>query len=64
VSLEGTLRSLARVAFYDLRKLFDEGGRPLEIGQLDDDIAMAMEGIEVVETWTGSGEGRGLCSLL
>jgi len=57
LSLERTLQSIARSALYDPRKLF-HAGRPKDITELDDDTAMAIEGIEVVETYAGTGEER------
>jgi phage terminase small subunit len=58
LSLERILQSIARSALYDPRKLFHADGRPKDITELDDDTAMAIEGIEVVETYAGTGEER------
>lgn len=58
IDLEATLVSLARVAFADVRKLFHNDGRPKDVSELDDDTAMAVEGIEVVENYAGTGEDR------
>lgn len=58
IDLEATLVSLARVAFADVRKLFHDDGRPKDISELDDDTAMCIEGIEVVENYAGTGEDR------
>jgi phage terminase small subunit len=58
VSLERTLKAIAQTAFYDARKLYDANGAPIPIHELPDDVAMAIEGIEVVETWAGTGEDR------
>ena len=58
ISLERALVSIARTAFYDPRKLFREDGSPKPIDELDDDIAMAIEGVEVVEQYAGIGEDR------
>ena len=60
IDLEKTVVGLARVAFADPRKLFDPSGAPLPIHELDDDTALAIESIEVVETYEGSGEERTL----
>ena len=53
VCLENTLVSIVRSATYDPRKLFHADGTTKDISELDDDIAHAVEGIEVV----GFGEG-------
>jgi phage terminase small subunit len=58
ISLASTLVSIARSALYDPRKLFKADGSPKDITELDDDTAMAIEGIEVVETYAGTGEER------
>jgi phage terminase small subunit len=58
IDLESTLKSIARVAFADPRKLFHDDGRPKDISELDDDTAGAIEGIEVVENYAGTGEDR------
>lgn len=58
ISLERTLQELAKGAFYDVRKLFNEDGSPKALQDLGDDEAAAIEGIEVVELWGGKGEER------
>lgn len=54
----GVIRNIAQTAFADPRKLFNEDGSPKAIHELDDDIAMAIESVEVVEQYQGSGEER------
>ena len=46
ITAERTLRELAKVAFYDPREMYDAGGRPLPVGELDDMNAAALAGIE------------------
>lgn len=58
VTLERSLCAVACAAFADPRKLFDEHGAPIPVKDLDDDTAMAIESIEVVEQYEGSGEER------
>jgi phage terminase small subunit len=58
ITLERTLTELGRTAFYDVRKLFHEDGSPKAIQDLDDETASAVEGIEVVEQFAGSGQER------
>lgn len=58
INLERTLREIARGAFFDVRKLFNPDGSPKDITELDDDTASAIEGIEVIEQFSGNGENR------
>lgn len=55
---ERIAREIARVAFFDPRKMFRADGRPKEITELDDDTAAAIVGIDVLEEWDGVGEKR------
>jgi phage terminase small subunit len=47
ISLERTLKEIARLAFFDPRKLFDADGKPIPINLLDDDTAAAIAGLKV-----------------
>lgn len=47
ITQDMVLREYARIGFFDPRKLFDETGRPLPIGQLDDDTAAVISGVDV-----------------
>lgn len=42
-----TMRELSRISFYDIRRLFDEDGRLLPIGDLDTDTARAIKAVKV-----------------
>lgn len=53
VTVERTVQELARIAFADLRKLFDESGNLRPIADLEDDTAAALAAIEVVATKAG-----------
>ena len=55
---ERVAREIARIPFFDPRKMFHPDGRPKEITELDDDTAAAIVGIDVLEEWDGSGESR------
>ncbi len=37
----------AKIAFFDIRKLFDKNGKPLDISELDDDTAASLAGLDV-----------------
>lgn len=52
------LNRLKDLAFFDVRKLFDSHGNPIEIPDLPDDVAPAVAGYEVHEKFSGKGEDR------
>lgn len=47
LSVERTLREIARIAYFDARKLFNADGSPKKLTELDDDTAAAIQGIDV-----------------
>lgn len=49
---------IARLAFFDPRKMFNAAGQPLPIHELDDDTAAAVAGLEVLEQFEGRGDDR------
>lgn len=49
---------LSRIAFFDIRKLFDDDGNPLPMGQLDEETAAALQSVEVVK-FGNADAGRG-----
>lgn len=51
-------REIARIAFFDPRKMFDKDGNPLALTDMDDDTAAVIAGLEVLEEWDGVGENR------
>jgi hypothetical protein len=58
VDIPNVVLGIARVAFADPRRLFNDDGAPIPIHDLDDDTALAIESVEVVEQYQGSGEYR------
>jgi phage terminase small subunit len=48
VTAERIVAELAKLAFMDPRKLFDESGMPLGVAGLDDDTAAAIAGVDTV----------------
>lgn len=58
ISQDRVLQELARIAFFDPRKLFDADGKPIPINQLDDETAAALTGLDVLEEFEGHGEER------
>lgn len=55
---ERVQREIARIAFFDARKMFGPDGTPLAITELDDDTAACIVGLDVLEEWQGTGENR------
>jgi len=60
LSAERTRLEIARIAYFDPRRMFDKDGRPLALTELDDDTAAAVAGLEVTEEYEGQGEDRRL----
>lgn len=52
------LRESARIAYSDIRQLFDEKGRLLPIQEWPEDIARAVAGVEVVKRNVYSDDGQ------
>src|SRR5439155_10073003 len=49
---------IKRLAMWDVRKMFDTHGNPIEIPDLPDDVAVAVVGFEFTEEYAGKGESR------
>ncbi|PHS61027.1 MAG: hypothetical protein COB09_18950 [Thalassobium sp.] len=47
ITAERITAELAKIAFYDARKLFDDDGKPIHISKLDDDTAGAISGVDI-----------------
>ena len=60
ITLERTLKEIARIGFFDPRRMFKEDGQPKSIHELDDDTAAVIAGLDVVEEWQGQGQDRTL----
>lgn len=58
LTAEKTLRELARLVFFDPRRLLNTDGSPKPLHELDDDTAACLAGLEVLESYEGSGEDR------
>lgn len=58
IEQDRVLKELARLAFFDVRKLYDADGSPIPIHQLDDDTAAAVAGLDIMEEYEGHGEDR------
>ena len=58
VSVERVLQELSRLAFHDLRKLYNEDGSLKPPKEWDDDTAAAVAGLEIFEEFSGQGKER------
>ncbi len=58
ISQERVLQEMARIAFGDVRKLYNESGGLKNIQDLDDDTAAIVTGIETTEEFDGYGQDR------
>lgn len=56
VRADDVLRELARLAFGDLRNVFDESGNLKRMNELDDTTAAVLSSVEVVTRSAGDGE--------
>ena len=56
VELSRVVKEIARIAFFDPRKMLNEDGTPKPIHELDDDTAAAIAGIKVRHTRSEDGE--------
>lgn len=57
VTADRVLKELARIAFFDIRKLYSDDGTLKNPRDLDDDTAAALTGIDIQETVIPGGEG-------
>lgn len=58
ITQERVLKELARIAFGDVRELYDDKGSLKFIKDIDDDTASIIAGIETVEEFEGYGQDR------
>ena len=56
ITAERTLKEIARVAFSDVRKLFDAKGNLRSLHELDDDTAATLAGVEIIKTTSVDGD--------
>ena len=60
ITQDMVIKELARIAFNDPRKLFDDYGHPKDITTLDDDIAAALASVDIFEEFSYNGDTREL----
>jgi phage terminase small subunit len=59
ITQDRVLQEIARVAFFDVRKLYDDGGGMKAPNELDDDAAAALVGLDVTEEFGPPGDEGG-----
>ncbi|AOJ10840.1 terminase small subunit [Burkholderia mayonis] len=59
ITQDRVLRELARIAFFDIRKLYNADGTLKRPDLLDDEAAAGLAGVDVVEQMTYSADGDG-----
>lgn len=55
ITQDMVIRELAKLGFFDIRKMFDKDGKPLDISQLDSDTAAALVGLDVQDVTDNDG---------
>jgi phage terminase small subunit len=60
LTVERTLREVARLSYADPRRMYHSDGRLKDIHELDDDMAAAVASVEIEEEFDGKGEDRKL----
>lgn len=58
ITADRVLQELARIAFFDPRKLLNDQGHPKSLTELDDDTAAAVAGLDLLEEYRGEGKER------
>lgn len=59
ITQDRVLQELARIAFFDLRKLYRDDGTMKAMHELDDDAAAVLAGVDVVESLDKEVDGEG-----
>lgn len=58
ITQDRVLTEFARVAFFDIRNIYNDSNSLKDIKDLDDDSAAALAGVEVYEVFAGTGKDR------
>lgn len=58
ITQDRVLQELARIAFFDPRRLLNADGSPKPVNELDDDTAAVLAGMDITEEFEGHGEDR------
>lgn len=55
ITQDMVIQELAKLGFFDIRKLFDKDGKPLDISRVDGDTAAALVGLDVQDVTESDG---------
>lgn len=55
ITQDMVLREMSKLAFFDIRKMFDKNRKPLDISELDADTAAALVGLDVQDVTDNDG---------
>jgi len=58
MSKADVLREAMKIAKFDIRRLYDDGGAPIPIHELDADTAAAVQAVDIQEVYEGYGAER------
>ena len=58
ITQDMVLKELAKVGFFDIRRLFDDSGKPLDITGLDNETAACIVVLEVMDIYEGTGDDK------
>lgn len=58
ITQDRVLQELAKIAFFDPKKLFDANGSPIPLHELDDETSAVIAGLDLHEEYEGSGDDR------
>lgn len=58
ITQDRVLQELAKLGFFDVRKLFDSEGKPVGVAELDDETAACIAGLDAMEAYEGTGENK------
>lgn len=58
ITQDMVIKEMAKLAFFDIRRMFGEDGKPLDISELDDDTAAALVGLDVQDVYEFNGDEK------
>jgi phage terminase small subunit len=58
ITQDKVLNELAKIGFFDIRKLLDSEGNPIPLHELDDKTSAAIAGLDILEEYIGTGKDR------
>jgi len=58
ITAQKVIEEYAKLAFFDIRNIFNPDGSPKPINELDSSVSAAISSVEVVELYEGRGENK------